>query len=204
MTPTGRGALLIFPDLVRRAKKGDRIALAELLDAHAAQAYRLALHILRNQADAEDAVQNASIKAFTNLGRFDELRPFAPWFLRIVTREALNLRRAEMTRFAFWRRQVKDEISEELVEQVIQVKADHRDLWRAVNRLKAIDRIVLTLSYFMEMSEGEVAQILGIKRGAVKKRKHTALVRLRAVVVREFPGLGDTLQGQQQPKGSSP
>ena len=195
---------MIFPDLVRRAKRGDQIALAELLDAHTAQAYHLALHILRNQADAEDAVQNASIKAFTNLGRFDELRPFSPWFLRIVTREALNLRRAEMTRFAFWRRQVKDEISEELVEQVIQVKADHRDLWRAVNRLKDNDRIVLTLSYFMEMREGEVAQTLGIKLGAVKKRKHTALVRLRALVVREFPGLGDTLQGQQELEGSSP
>ncbi len=194
---------MINPDLVRRAKKGDRSALAELLDAHATQAYRLALNILRNQADAEDAVQNASVKAFTNLGRFDELRPFAPWFLRIVTREALNLQRAERTRFAFWRRRVQEEISEELVEDVIQVKTEHRDLWRAVNRLNTNDRIVLTLSYFMEMSEAEVAQILGIKRGAVKKRKHTALVRLRALMVREFPGLGGTLQARQGPGGTS-
>ena len=194
---------MINPDLVRRAKKGDRSALAELLDAHATRAYRLALNILRNQADAEDAVQNASVKAFTNLGRFDELRPFAPWFLRIVTRESLNLHRAESTRFAFWRRHVQEDISGELIEDVIQVKAEHRDLWRAVNRLNTNDRVVLTLSYFMEMSEGEVAQTLGIKRGAVKKRKHTALVRLRALVASKFPGLGDTIQARQGPGGTT-
>ena len=53
--------------------------------------------------------------------------------------------------------------------------------------------MVLALSFFMEMSEAEVADALGIKRGTVKSNKHKALRRLRAVVEREFPALKDTV-----------
>lgn len=176
-------------ELIRRAKAGDRAAVAELLGAHATQAHRLALHIVRNQADAEDATQTAFVKAFTNLGRFDVRRPFAPWLLRIVAREALNLQRAERSRFAFWQRQAPMNESQETVESAVDVKVEHQELWRAVNRLKDDDRLVLTLSYFMGLSEAEVAEILRIRRGTVKSRKHNALARLRALVEREFPEL---------------
>jgi len=175
--------------VVRRAKDGDLAAVAELLGDHATQAHRLALHILRNQADAEDATQTALVKAFTNLGRLDEKRPFAPWLLRIVAREALMLRRAERTRLAFWQRQAQAEESAESTESAVIVRAEHQELWRAVNRLKDDDRLILTLTYFMGMGEADVATALGIRRGTVKSRKHNALVRLRALVAREFPGL---------------
>ena len=179
------------PELIRRAKSDDRAAMTELLNAHAEQSYRVALHILRNETDAEDATQNAFIRAFTNLGRFEEGRPFSPWLLRIVTRESLMIRRAERTRLAFWQRHAQGEESETSVESIVQVRVEHQELWLAVNRLKTDDRTVLTLSYFMGMSEAEVAETLGIRRGAVKKRKHNALMRLRAIVEGEFPGLGD-------------
>ena len=177
------------PDLVRQAKEGDRAAVAELLSSHATGAFRLALHIVRNQADAEDATQTAFIRAFTNLGRFDEQRPFAPWLLQIVAREALKIRRAERSRLAFWQRHAKTEESDESVESAVIVRAEHRELWRAVNRLKDDDRLVLTITYFMGMREADVATALGIRRGTVKSRKHNALMRLRALVEREFPGL---------------
>lgn len=176
-------------ELVRRAKADDRDALAELLGAHTTQAYRLALHIVRNQADAEDATQTAFIKALTNLTRFDERRPFAPWLLRIVIHEALNLKRAERTRLAFWQRHSQVAQSQETVESAVMVRVEHQELWRAVNRLKDDDRLVLTLSYFMGLGEADVAVALGIKRGTVKSRKHNALARLRALVEREFPEL---------------
>ena len=176
-------------EVVRRAKDGDRAAVAELLSSHATQAYRLALHILRDQADAEDATQTAFVRAFTSLGRFDEQRPFAPWLLRIVTREALKILRAERTRLAFWRRQAQREESGDTVESAVMVQAEHQELWRAVSRLKDDDRLVLTLTYFLGMREAETAEALGIRRGTVKSRKHNALVRLRALVERDFPGL---------------
>ena len=56
-------------ELIQRAKSGDRAAMAELLDAHANRASRLALHILGSEADAEDVTQNAYIRAFASLGK---------------------------------------------------------------------------------------------------------------------------------------
>lgn len=190
-------------DLVRRAKAGDERAMAELLVAHVAQAHRLAQHVVRDEADAEDATQNAFVKAFTNLERFDEQRPFGPWLLRIVTNEALNLRRAGRSRFAFWQRYLRLEASEETVESLVQVRVEHEELRRALNLLKTTDRVVLTLSYFMGMSEIEVADSLGIKRGAVKKRKHDALKRLRALVKRDFPELGGLAVGSPRARGTT-
>jgi len=190
-------------ELVRRAKAGDRAAVGALLSAHTAQAYRLALHIVRNQADAEDATQNAFVRAFTNLGRFDERCPFAPWLLRIVAREALKVLRAERTRFAFWQRQAQVERSQESVEDIVLVRVEHQELWRALNRLKTDDRVVLTLSYFVGLNEAELAETLGIKRGTVKSRKHNALARLRALVQRDFPELQDEVLGRRESEGAS-
>ena len=189
-------------ELIRRAKSDDRAAMTELLNAHAEQSYRVALHILRNETDAEDATQNAFIRAFTNLGRFEEGRPFSPWLLRIVTRESLMIRRAERTRLAFWQRHAQGEESQTSVESIVQVRVEHRELWRAVNRLKTDDRTVLTLSYFMGMSEAEVAESLSIKKGAVKKRKHTAVKRLRALVKSEFPELAHETRWPMTSEGS--
>ncbi len=180
------------PELVRRAKAGDSAALSELLAGHSTRAYRVALHVLRNQADAEDAIQNAFVKAFSNLVRFDERRPFVPWLLRIVVREALNLRRSERTRFAFWQRQYQQPERlgvEETAESIALDRVEQQDLMRAINQLRTNDRLVITLSYFIGMSEADVAVTLGVRRGTVKKRNHDALVRLRALVQREFPGL---------------
>ena len=160
-----------------------------LMEAHASSAFRLALHITGNPADAEDVTQNAFIKAFTQLGRFEERSSFATWLLRIVTHEALNLRRGETTRFAFWQRHAGGAETDTSVESAVEVRVEHQELWRAVCTLRTNDRTVLTLSYFMGMSEAEVAETLGIKIGAVKKRKHTAMNRLRSLVESEFPEL---------------
>lgn len=173
---------------VRQARAGDRGGMERLLSAYSTPAFRLALQILRNQPDAEDATQAAFVKAFANIKRFDPERPFRPWLLGIVSHEALNLRRADRTRFAFWRKQVEKGF-EEGVEDVALVRAEHRELWSALNRLKDDDRVVLILTYLVGLSEIETAEALGIKRGTVKSRKHNALSRLRSLVEREFPGL---------------
>jgi len=193
---------LTEPELIRRAKAGDRQAMTELLSVHATQAYRLGLNITHNKADAEDAVQNAFVKAFTNLNRFDESRPFAPWLLRIVSREALNLVRAEKTRFTFWRRQPQP-VEEQDAETIALDSVEHQAVVRAVARLKGPDRLALTLSYFMGLNEAEIAEAMGVKRGTVKWRKHRALERLRTIVEREFPELGEAVLEPLEPEGTN-
>jgi RNA polymerase sigma factor (sigma-70 family) len=174
---------------VQAARKGDRAAMEALISAHADSAFRFALSILRNQADAEDATQAAFVKAFTNMNKFDERRRFGPWLLSIVYHEALNLLRADRTRWAFWQRQPKRADTGESVESLALVQVEHQQLWEALNRLKDDDRAVLILGYLMGYGEAETAEVLGVKRGTVKSRKHNALQRLRTLVEREFPGL---------------
>ena len=177
-------------DWVRQARAGDRAGVEQLLNAHSTPAYRLALQLVRNPADAEDAVQNALIKAFSHLDRFDDSRPFGPWLLGIVAHEALNLLRAEKSRFAFWQRQAtQPESREDDVESLALVRVEHADIWRAANRLQPNDRLVLILTCLMGFSEADAATTMGIKRGTVKSRKHNALLKLRSIIERDFPGL---------------
>src|ERR671934_128189 len=75
-------------ELVERARRGDVDAYESLLLQHERLAYRLAFLITRDAADAEDALQEAFVKAFRALGRFRRGAPFRPWLLKIVTNEA--------------------------------------------------------------------------------------------------------------------
>jgi RNA polymerase sigma-70 factor, ECF subfamily len=174
---------------VQRARAGDRRALDSLLAAHSTPAYRFALQILRNQHDAEDATQAAFVKAFSKLNSFDQTRAFGPWLMGIVYHEALNLRRADTTRRAFWQRQPAPPSADDSAEAEALVRAEHRELWHALNRLKDDDRAVLILTSLMGYGEAEASEILGIKRGTLKSRKHNALRKLRDVVEKDFPGL---------------
>ena len=80
--------------LAERARRGDDRAFEELLRRHQTIAFRTAYLITGAAADAEDAVQEAALKAHAALPRFDPARPFRPWLLAIVANEARNRRRA--------------------------------------------------------------------------------------------------------------
>ena len=83
--------------LVARAKSGHEDAFGELYERHRLKAYRTALRILRNQQDAEDAVQKAFQHALMNLARFREDSTFSTWLTRIAINESLMLLRQRRT-----------------------------------------------------------------------------------------------------------
>src|SRR5689334_25360672 len=80
--------------LVARAKDGDQQAYAELLRRHQAVAFRAAYLVTGSAAEAEDATQEACMKAWLALGRFRSEAPFRPWLVQIAVNEARNRRRA--------------------------------------------------------------------------------------------------------------
>src|SRR6266542_3089421 len=86
--------LLEEAGLVERAKDGDVGAYEELVRAHQQIAMRTAWLVTRDSTEAEDAVQEAYVKAYRALSRFREGAAFRPWLLAIVTNEARNRRRA--------------------------------------------------------------------------------------------------------------
>jgi RNA polymerase sigma-70 factor (ECF subfamily) len=80
--------------LVARAKRGETTAYEELVRMHQGIAFRVALVAAGDRGDAEEAAQDAFVKAYRALGRFREGSPFRPWLLRIVANEARNRRRS--------------------------------------------------------------------------------------------------------------
>ena len=80
--------------LVARARRGEAAAYEELVRMHQAIAFRVALVNAGDRVDAEEAVQDAFLKAYRALGRFRDGAPFRPWLLKIVANEARNRRRS--------------------------------------------------------------------------------------------------------------
>jgi RNA polymerase sigma factor (sigma-70 family) len=179
------GRPLEEPELVERARNGDVDAYEELVRRHQEAAVRIAYPIVGAPGEAEDAVQEAFVKAFHALPRFRAGAPFRPWLLRIVTNEARNRRRAAGRRAQLALRAAQDRPSGDAVpspEASVVEEEQRRVLLKALNGMKERDRVVIAYRYFLQMSEQEIAVSLGWPRGTVKSRLSRALKRLRAAL----------------------
>jgi RNA polymerase sigma factor (sigma-70 family) len=167
-------------ELVRLARRGEVSAYEELVRRYQAIAHRTAYVITGRAAEAEDAAQQAFVKAYRALDRFDPDRPFRPWLLRIVGNEARNLRRSEGRRWAVELAVSRQpEPVEASPEQVAVAEERRAELLRAVGALSEADREVIGLRYFLDLSEAEMAEVLAVAPGTVKSRLSRALRRLR-------------------------
>jgi len=166
-------------ELLARAQAGDADAYAALVRAHQDIAFRTALLITRNAADAEEAAQDGFVKAWRALGRFREGAPLRPWLLTIVANEARNRRRSAGRRAALTLRISRSEESGASAESEALAHQSRGALLDAISRLKTDDRLVLGCRYLLELSEAETAAALGVPAGTVKSRTSRALARLR-------------------------
>ena len=171
--------------LLTRARGGDLDAYEQLVRLHQQIAFRTALVLTRNTADAEDASQDAFVKAWRALARFDASRPFRPWLLAIVANEARNRRRGAGRRDALAIRAGGDAqragpADAGSPEGALLVAERDAALAAALERLDERDREVIVCRYLLELSEAETAATLGCRAGTVKSRLARALERLRA------------------------
>jgi RNA polymerase sigma factor (sigma-70 family) len=168
-------------ELVERARKGDVGAYEELVRRHRDLAFRIA-YVVAGPADAEDAAQEAFIKAYYALDRFRPDSPFRPWLLRIVANEAINRRRSARRQTGLALRSAEGRPPDDAVpspEGVALAQELQRELVAAVSELSPEDRLVIAYRYWFDLSEAEMAQALGCPRGTVKSRLSRALGRLR-------------------------
>jgi RNA polymerase sigma-70 factor, ECF subfamily len=166
--------------LVERARRGDLAAFEALVLAYQSLAFRTAFVIAGDAADAEEAAQDAFVKAHRALGRFRSGEPFRPWLLTIVANEARNRRRARGRRSALALRAAAEPGAPvEDPEEAALATERRKQLLIAVEQLRDDDRDILACRYFLDLSEEETATTLGIARGTVKSRAHRALVRLQ-------------------------
>jgi RNA polymerase sigma-70 factor (ECF subfamily) len=138
-------------------------------------AYRMAYAMLGGQAEAEDAVQDAVLRAWAARGRLRRDTSAAPWFMTIVTNQCRQQRRNR------WWSVVKGADLPERPDPAPPA-GGAADLLRALARLPHRDRVVLVLRYYLDQGFEEIGRTLGISAGAAKARVHRALGRLRTAV----------------------
>lgn len=179
---------------IAQARRGDAAGWEALAREHQAAAFRLAYLLVGDADDAEDIVQEALIRAYRSLDRFDAARPFRPWLLRITANVAHNRRRTIARYLAAIARLGQTSVPGDRQPDGAPPPAA-RELWQAVRRLSTADRQVIYLRYFMDLPVAETAETLGVAPGTVKSRLSRALERLRAVVEDEFPTLREEWPG---------
>ena len=168
-------------DRMLRAKAGDAAAFEELLEPVLDPAFRLAMVMLRDRTAAEDAVQEAALKAWRNLGRFRPEAELRPWFLSIVANECRETRRSR------WRRVLPLELGIVRASENPTDGADRLDLDAGLHRLHPRHLLPITLYYHLDLPIDEVARVLRCSPGAARVRIHRAIAALRPMLQIEVP-----------------
>jgi RNA polymerase sigma-70 factor (ECF subfamily) len=161
--------------LVRRYLDGDREAASDLVDRYQRRLFNVALRMLGNVQDAEDATQTVFGNAFESLKSYDPKYRFFSWIYRMAVNESLNAlkRRKQMV--------TMDEdfdLAAPVSRTSGAVEAADR-VGKALMELKPDDRAVVVLKHFVSFSYEEIAAVLDVPVKTVKSRLFTARERLR-------------------------
>jgi RNA polymerase sigma-70 factor, ECF subfamily len=176
-----RRPLTAVPDsaLVALARSGNANAFEELVRRHQVTIFRIALRMLGDRRDAEDASQETFLQAWRALPGFRSQSAFSTWLYRIVTNRCLNLRRARRPSQALLWDQESDEPGPEE-----EAEARHRllVLRQAILELTPEQRAVFVLRHLEGCAYEEIALILGISLAAVKSRLHRTRLELAGLL----------------------
>ena len=154
-------------------RRAEDEALAALVDQYAGALYRVAFSVLRNQADAEDAVQETFVRVLRHRDSLGEVRDHRVWLIRIVWNIVLDRKRRAKTR------PETDDVAELArvlpstglsAEEIAAAAQHHAHVLACVDKLPAKERQVLMLSAFEELTSVEIASVLGISESSVRSR----------------------------------
>lgn len=167
-------------ELVVAARLGDEVAFARLIDAEAPRTYRAVLAIVRSPEDAQEVMQDASIRAWRQLRGLRQADSWPAWFRRIAVRQAFD-RAGRQGRIRV--REVNlDSAASEAGHDPSSGWADRASVMAALQLLAREDRALLGLQFGADLAVADVAAALGIPLGTAKSRLHRALGRLAAAM----------------------
>jgi RNA polymerase sigma-70 factor (ECF subfamily) len=179
--------------LLSLVASSDENALAELYDRFGRIAYGLALRILRDEALAQDAVQDAFLAIWRSADRFlAERAKASTWILTLVHRRAVDLVRREDRRRSDPLESAPEPTAQTTVEDEATLGFQRRVVQEALRRLPPEQREALELGYYGGLTQSELAEHLGQPLGTIKSRMFTGLSRLRDLVAQA--GLEESLR----------
>jgi RNA polymerase sigma-70 factor (ECF subfamily) len=180
-------------DLVDRARQGDAAAFGQLVRRHQQRIHRLAVHMLRDRAEAEDVTQETFIRAYQALARFDGRSEPYTWFYRITINLSLNTIRSRKTARTSGQSSDDPRLDALLVEKRPSAMADppgdaqrkqlYAALCEGVDELSDTLRTTLILVCIDGRSHEEASAILGAPEGTIAWRVHEARRKLRAFML---------------------
>jgi RNA polymerase sigma-70 factor (ECF subfamily) len=190
--------------VIQRILAGEKKAYAELVDRHKDRAMTLALKMLRNRQDAEEALQDAFVRAFNALPRFEWKSSFSTWFYRIVYNVcATELGKRDQERHA----SIDDDeaggaatevLSEELPPDLALESSEFNAIvLDEIEKLPDAYGPTFTLFFVQDMSYDEIAEVMGLPLGTIKARLFRARTLLRDAIVRR---VGSIQEGKKQEK----
>lgn len=184
--PAGRLEGSLERELIRKCREGEPRYYEPLVRAYEPAALRLAGGMLGHPDEARDAVQEAFVKAYQALPRFDLTRRFGPWFFQILRNQCRDMLRSRSSRRALevhdpdvQRRPAGPDAGPEWARQ----RRSARELvWRALDRMSDDQREILVLKELQDLRYGEIAEILQIPEGTVASRLFHARRALKDVL----------------------
>ncbi len=168
-------------DRIERVLRGDSAAFRELVNRHKDYAFTLAYRILNSREDAEEAAQDAFVRAYNALASFNRDAKFTTWLYRIVVNCALTVQQRRKT-------QTEDIDNAKILRgsndasDGLKQKEQKFYIQKALKLLLPDDVTMITLFYLKENSLEEIAEIVGIETNTVKVKLHRARKRLADVM----------------------
>ncbi len=165
-------------ELVARARDGDREAFAVLAGGAVDRLYAIARLVLRDADLAQDATQDALVRAWRDLPTLRDVERFDAWLYRLIVRACADIGRHRRR----WRATIAVLPSEPVEPDRAAELADRDQLERGLRRLTTEQQTILVLTFYVGLSPSEAAEALEIPVGTAKSRLHYAVEALRAAI----------------------
>lgn len=179
-------------ELIRKCKAGQSRFYEPLVRAYEPAGLRLAVAMMGNTEDAQDALQLAFIKTYNTLPRFDLGRPFGPWFFQILRNQCRDMLRSRKARFnveALDERLEERPADAERGPERMRARSAARELlWKGLEKIGPEHREILVFKELEGFRYAEIAQILEIPEGTVASRLYHARNALREALVQMGAG----------------
>ncbi|HEY7702071.1 MAG TPA: RNA polymerase sigma factor [Candidatus Limnocylindrales bacterium] len=165
-------------ELVDRARRGDREAFGVLAAGAVDRLYGIARLVLRDTELAEDATQEALVRAWRDLPTLRDVERFDAWLYRLIVRACADIGRHRRR----WRAEVSILPTEPAEADGVAALADRDLIERGLRRLTVPQQTILVMTFYIGLSPSEMADALEIPVGTAKSRLHYAIEALRAAL----------------------
>lgn len=170
---------------IQQVLAGDKQAYANIINKYKNQLYATILRMTKNPQDAQDLVQDAFIKVYRNLDKYDGSGSFAGWLYRIAINHCMDeFRKKSHTTIQLEIDETKA-VNREHPEVIFLKKEKSRQLERLISTLPEDERLIILLRYVNEISYEEIGEVMDVPLSTVRNKLHRAKIKMRETVRRE-------------------